>query len=853
MKVNKAKVAVTSLAIAAVAAMVGSISGTVAWFQYSTRASAAFTSATAHATESIEIRVGDGKWKSAIEGEDIPNYIKAVRESEDTALRPVTTGAHKKDGKLGDLYKNPIYQYAAMGTWGKADKMDYVQIPLELRALDIDGAATETTLSKEVYLTKMQIEQPNADADVNAPVHHKDISNALRVHLDSNQNDNDFLVSKTGNPVDVVGKLDLNGNDRDDRTEGWDGFNDEREYVHYGVDLNKFRGEANSVASLLKKFSDAGKGDIYHGSDSKNYVYNGTDWAEVTVGEVGYAGAFADAAAALAVISDPAEGKVYHNTDLNKYYVRGASSWGNAIDGDDFGEFATADAARANRAKANVAQGKIYKNFSDEYFIWDAGSWKNIEAGADYVGEFASNDAAELEIGESKMVDGKVYKDTAATPNWFIWSNGAWNSLMTTALGYLGEYANDAEAMAANADKDFEGKYYKVAETNSFKKYNGTSWEALVADATADGGDAAILELTDPDDGAIYFKTGEGYFRYGAGAWAAVAANATAETDDDAILALMDPEVEFALGSLWTDTSGETNVVKMYTGSEWVEVVDAASEAEANEILDPIQKGEFFLNTAANKYQFWNGSEWKDNYDISLLNADGEGNPELYDNANLAMFAMNQNRHASDAKKLADGDVFYDSAAEEYQKLFIDGEGNWAWGTSAIQAHSYRMNHADITADDSDPRKITGGKVLGKTVVQVADEAALNALKNKAEGDLAYRKDNHLQYVYEGGAWKENVDETVSDTDDFLDTSKVYYLNTVDDDYEIGMYEYVDGEWVVRHGENLRITVTIYLEGWQKLDDGNGGTSAIWNAEDYVGARFNVGLRFSGEAHFDHK
>ena len=57
MKINKAKLLVGTLAIASVAATVGSISGTFAWFQYSTRVTAAYSGAAAHVSENLQIRV----------------------------------------------------------------------------------------------------------------------------------------------------------------------------------------------------------------------------------------------------------------------------------------------------------------------------------------------------------------------------------------------------------------------------------------------------------------------------------------------------------------------------------------------------------------------------------------------------------------------------------------------------------------------------------------------------------------------------------------------------------------------------------------------------------------------------
>jgi hypothetical protein len=411
----------------------------------------------------------------------------------------------------------------------------------------------------------------------------------------------------------------------------------------------------------------------------------------------------------------------------------------------------------------------------------------------------------------------------------------------------LGSYANDAAAQAAHADDDLTGKIYKNG--SDYRRFNGTAWELVAVDTAATEGNAAILNLTDPDDGAIIKDTGaSAYKKFSGGGWVAISADFSAADEDTATLAAITPALAFAPGDYFTDNSGETDVLKMYNGTAWVEVVEAANDDAANLLLKPIEKGLIYSDTNLKEYRYWDGDSWETSYDISAINADA-GVAKQYEDENLAYFAMNQNRHPSDPRRLTQGDVYFNTTGVgEYQKLFIDAEGNWAWGASAIQAHSYEMNHGDITADDSNPHEITGGKELGKTVVQVADAAARDTLENKAEGDLVYCADDELQYVYKNGAWEVNADETVSTFASFIDNSKVYYLDTADAGYEVGIYENINGTWTKRDGQNLRVYVTIYLEGWQKLDG-----SAIWNAADYVGAQFNVGLRFSGEAHVDHK
>ncbi len=60
-------------------------------------------------------------------------------------------------------------------------------------------------------------------------------------------------------------------------------------------------------------------------------------------------------------------------------------------------------------------------------------------------------------------------------------------------------------------------------------------------------------------------------------------------------------------------------------------------------------------------------------------------------------------------------------------------------------------------------------------------------------------------------------------------------------------------------GDNtfFQLNVRIYLEGWQHLAStaavgGNANPGAIWDDAEYVDSKFNVGFRFSADAHVDH-
>lgn len=224
---NTKKIVVSALAVAMGAGLVGSISGTVAWYQYSTRSTVAYTGASAHCSENLQVRIvdtnttgygADGDWDQDLTTTEIAAYLTAQIVSGTTArgnsnLKPITSGALALDAVPSTFYRNPIYQYESYTTWGTADKTDYVEIPLQFRVVDVDGNSTETLLAKKIYLTDLTIEEKTVTGKAN-------IINALRVGIVGA--DNSATLSATGADVDVYGKLDLNQDDSDDKKPGYD-------------------------------------------------------------------------------------------------------------------------------------------------------------------------------------------------------------------------------------------------------------------------------------------------------------------------------------------------------------------------------------------------------------------------------------------------------------------------------------------------------------------------------------------------------------------------------------------------------------------------------------------------------
>lgn len=290
MKTNLfSKVAVTMMTVALGAGVVGSISGTVAWFQYSTRSTVAFTGTSAHCTENLQIRLykqgqeAEAGWASDIDADAIAGaikgvvakyqaptsdpatdvtvvantfygqfthggeykfvyqdakwylngaevslgtygitapespanggYIRVIANAFDT-VHPVTSGELAEGAIAADLYRNPLYQYPDQGDWKKAEKSDFVTIPLELRVKDVNGS-TPAQLAKNIYVSRMNMAVQ--------PVEGKgDITSALRVAVRASADDGEHWTdygtfSKDGIAVDTYGNLDLNNDGSDDK------------------------------------------------------------------------------------------------------------------------------------------------------------------------------------------------------------------------------------------------------------------------------------------------------------------------------------------------------------------------------------------------------------------------------------------------------------------------------------------------------------------------------------------------------------------------------------------------------------------------------------------------------------
>ena len=250
MKLNKNKIIVSALALVIGTSLAGSVTGTLAWYQYSTRANVSFIGQSSGISGNLQMRFagqGDSDWTTRITWETLAAHINGG-----TDLKPMTFGGLGLTDELPDKgYTQPLPGQADMTDWYEASDDNYAQFELELRYVGRDGVKEsnkdEKNLAREVYLSKLII-QPDASNAANKA----DISDAVRLHIaaqyDNLTSPECRLISKNGGSTITHGVMDLDGDGKNDT--GWaDG--DEWGFGKSDTDLQDIDyGDAGTQVSL---------------------------------------------------------------------------------------------------------------------------------------------------------------------------------------------------------------------------------------------------------------------------------------------------------------------------------------------------------------------------------------------------------------------------------------------------------------------------------------------------------------------------------------------------------------------------------------------------------------------------
>ena len=233
MKINNKKIIVSTLALAMGAALAGSISGSVAWYQYSTRAAAQIAGVSAGTSRNLQIAEKPASGQPAW-----TNKVSFAAKN----FRPVSAVANAAGDAVDHFVEHPVYQYEELPELDEADNeqtangittVGYAEYELVFRVVDTYGKDNGDVAyaAKNVYLSYFEIEYTDEES--------KDIAPAIRIAIDGN---NDFLVSKDGGVTTTHGQLDIGGAEGDD-TDYWDCQDDaalvtsgDAEYVPYSND-----------------------------------------------------------------------------------------------------------------------------------------------------------------------------------------------------------------------------------------------------------------------------------------------------------------------------------------------------------------------------------------------------------------------------------------------------------------------------------------------------------------------------------------------------------------------------------------------------------------------------------------
>lgn len=247
---KKNRIIVPALTLLASLTLAGSISGTIAWYQYSTRASGAFKAISGGTTGNLQLRLNGGEWLTRLTINDVANYLSANDLGQE--VKPITSGNMDKDDALpANFYRNPIAGKGEYSKWEKADETNYVSLPLELRFVENDK-----NIAKDVYLSDLYIA-----ADASNGTEKKDLSDAIRFHISSGEGTNQInrLISKKGETIATEGALDLDGDGKNDQAYSGNkyGFDDGDQLTDIVYGAGEQEAYAASVADgLLVKTND---------------------------------------------------------------------------------------------------------------------------------------------------------------------------------------------------------------------------------------------------------------------------------------------------------------------------------------------------------------------------------------------------------------------------------------------------------------------------------------------------------------------------------------------------------------------------------------------------------------------
>lgn len=265
MKFNK-KITVVSLSTVLGLGLVGSITGAVAWYQYSTRTTSSIIGTSTGNGGTLQIKANGGSWKR-----DLVTADAIAATDGFTAFQPVTFGETAKNAALPtNAYKQPVRSEADMTKWaaatgGNVNTNDYLQYTINLQALQLNGNANER-VSLPVYITDFVIQDHNTSDAL-------DISEAVRIHfaVTDTKGTRNFLISKSALPeggLATHGNLDLDGDGELDKADRYE-FEAATDLIDYGKNTEEGATNVQTSYAMSELVATKTDGNITSGQDAK--------------------------------------------------------------------------------------------------------------------------------------------------------------------------------------------------------------------------------------------------------------------------------------------------------------------------------------------------------------------------------------------------------------------------------------------------------------------------------------------------------------------------------------------------------------------------------------------------------
>ena len=255
MKFNK-KITVVSLSTVLGLGLVGSITGAVAWYQYSTRATTSIVGVSSAKSGVLEISTNASSgFKRDLITSDLTS---ATAGNPFDGFQPVTFGGFDGTNNATNLpanaYLNPEVGQAQMSNWQAATKnKEYVEYTVYLRARQLNETTNAyDNVAESVYLSDITI------ADV-AGQGTSSIADSLRVHIAFDTvkvsdgsvvtAGNRYLLSNAGGSLNTYGYLDLDDDGYADIKGGYEWTDGRDALVEYG---DKTATEGSGIQKSIK-------------------------------------------------------------------------------------------------------------------------------------------------------------------------------------------------------------------------------------------------------------------------------------------------------------------------------------------------------------------------------------------------------------------------------------------------------------------------------------------------------------------------------------------------------------------------------------------------------------------------